>query len=92
MPLTQEILDLYPHLIAQMPDEFTSHKFILKLACNHQKIYIEALYPYRASEAPFRALHVEMAHAIANHCDRIGEVDSVNIFGKPSPCMKWKKW
>lgn len=33
----------YPDIIAQMPEAFTSHQFILELARQNQTIYIEAL-------------------------------------------------
>lgn len=38
-----EIEAHYPEIIEQMEPVFTSHQFILKLAQQHQVLYIEAL-------------------------------------------------
>jgi hypothetical protein len=52
----------YPDVIQQMQDVFTSHEFILKLAQQHQSLYVEALYSYcdslhRDQPTPFRTVH-----------------------------------
>ena len=93
------LFDHYPALIAQMPETFTSHQFILRLAQQHQVPYIEALHSYRDSlrqgkPAPFMAVH----QILARHLDACPEVvksmanvPSVNIFGQASDCAQWEK-
>jgi hypothetical protein len=77
-----------------MPTIFTSHEFILCLAQQHQTSYIDALSSYRGEAAPFRRVHGILArHLNAYHelVFRIGEVQSVDIFGEPSKCAQWRK-
>ena len=57
-----ELYAQYPAVIAQMSETFTSHEFILLLAQQHQRLYVEALYDYRDSihrgePTPFRVVH-----------------------------------
>jgi len=56
----------YPAVIAKMPDEFTSHQFILKFAQDHQMEYVNALYAYRdvkrqGKPVPFLYVHRELS-------------------------------
>lgn len=94
------LYDAYPDVIATMPQQFTSHEFILELARRHQVLYVEALYAYRDSlhrgqPAPFRALHSVLArhlNALPNLVRQIAsEVPSTNIFGEPSGSAKWER-
>jgi hypothetical protein len=93
------LFDHYPAIIAQMPKIFTSHQFILRLAQQHQVLYIEALHSYRNSPqpgkpAPFRMVHQKIArhlHAYPEAVKSMGNVPSVNIFGQASDCAQWKK-
>jgi hypothetical protein len=41
-----------------MPETFTSHQFILRLAQQHQALYIDALHSYRDTAAPFKHVHI----------------------------------
>lgn len=90
----------YPELIASMPDTFTSHEFILRLARENQTEYVEALYTYRHSQhgantAPFKAVHTILAQrlfdlgALLVHTG--SGVPSVDIFGQTNGCTTWKK-
>ncbi len=89
----------YPALISAMPDEFTSHDFILKLAQENQAEYINALFAYRkvtreGKSVPFMFVHREISKGLQNFPDlleKIGDVSSVNIFGQHNPCPLWGK-
>lgn len=89
----------YPALIASMPDSFTSHEFILRLAQVNQTEYVEALYTYRNSvhgsnTAPFKAVHTRLSQQLQEYPTLIrhtGSVASVDIFGQPNGCASWKK-
>jgi hypothetical protein len=93
------LFDQYPAIIAQMQKIFTSHQFILRLAQQHQVLYIEALHSYRDSlhrgkPAPFRTVHQILAqhlHACPEVVKSMDNVPSVNIFGQASDCAQWKK-
>ena len=94
-----ELYPKYPALILAMPDEFTSHQFILKLAQENQMKYVEALYAYRDVEregtpAPFMFVHREISRGLKNFPELIQKTDdvsSVDIFGQSSPCPLWRK-
>jgi hypothetical protein len=89
----------YEAVIAQMPETFDSHQFILRLAQQHQTLYIEALYnyrhsPHRESPAPFRIVHQFLARHLST-CrglvTRTGDVYSADIFGQFNECARWRK-
>jgi len=54
----------YPSIIAQMGEVFTSHKFILELARQHQDLYVDALYAYRDSLREGRPVPFQIVHGI----------------------------
>jgi fructose-1,6-bisphosphatase len=90
----------YPSIIAQMPETFTSHQFILQLARQHQRLYVEALYAYRdvihrGAAAPFMVVHNILAKHLGQHPDLIELVShnvfSTNILGGSSECTQWKR-
>ena len=90
----------YPAVIAQMPDTFTSHQFILELARQNQTEYIEALYSYRhhvhrGVPAPFMMVHGVLALHLLKYPDLIEQiahvVPSTDIFGNPNECAEWRK-
>ena len=90
------LYDQYPDLIAQMPDQFTSHQFILELARQHQALYVEALYDYRNND-PFRVVHRVLAQrfsSLPNLVTRDGDAtaaETVDIFTQQQGCSRWRK-
>ena len=89
----------YPEIISAMPEEFTSHKFILKLAQENQTQYVNALYAYRdvtreGKPVPFMIVHGEFSRGLQNFpelIEKIGNIDSVDIFGQQNGCTLWRK-
>lgn len=88
-----ELFEQYPTIIRQMGTRFTSHQFILELARQCQKLYVEALYSYR-DDAPFQAVHHQLARLLGK-CplvERDGvESHSHDIFGIPQGCTRWRR-
>ncbi len=94
-----EIFEHYPELIAEMPEVFTSHKFILHLARQHQALYITALYAYinlpnSRQPTPFKTVHGILAkhlNAYTNLVTHIGDAESEDIFTNENTCAQWQK-
>jgi len=92
----RSLYDRYPAAINRMPEIFTSHQFILTLAQENQRLYIEALYSYRMREAPFKVVHGILA-AYLRHVSklvrRLGNADvaSPNVFGEHGSCALWQR-
>ena len=85
---------VYPAVITEMPELFTSHQFILKLARQNQGAYIDALHTYREGHAPFMTVHRLLAKGLSYRPDLVealGSVSSVQIFGQRSQCEQWRK-
>ena len=83
----------YDSVIDEMPDEFTSHEFILRLAQQNQLEYVRALSAYE-ERFPFQAVHSVLSSRLREHTDRVryvGEVNSIDIFGHPNGCSAWVK-
>ena len=90
----RELFDQYPAIIVQMPPVFTSHEFILALARQHQRLYIEALYAYRDAVDPFKTVHATLAMQLKQHPELVRyekRVSSRNIFDRAGDCAQWKK-
>jgi hypothetical protein len=90
------LYEQYPAVIAQMPNQFTSHQFILRLAQQNQAQYIDALHHYSHAaehgQPPFLTVHRVLAQQLNRHGDLIArapDVASVDIFGKPNSCSAW---
>ena len=87
--------NVYQQVMDEMPDEFTSHDFILALAWRHQRLYIDALYTYRTTlspdDSPFQVVHGQLAERLYKFADYVDRVSSTDIFGTPGRCARWRK-
>jgi hypothetical protein len=89
----------YPGVIAQMPSVFGAHEFILRLAQQNQRLYVEALYAYKDSPAqgtptPFMIVHGRLAKHLGEFQNLIKYEDtmpSTDIFGNENGCSRWRK-
>ena len=85
---------VYEEVIASMPDTFDSHEFILKLAQEHQRLYVQALIEYADSERPFQIAHGQIAKRLRNFYNLvtyIGECNSNDIFLQNNSAALWRK-
>lgn len=90
----------YAEVIAQMPDTFTSHQFILKLAQQYQVEYIDVLYDSRhmrreGKPVPFMMVHRALADKLNDFPQLVRQsrpaVDSIDIFGNSNTASEWKR-
>ncbi len=84
----------YPAIITEIPTPFTAHQFIQSLTQQHQALYIDALYHYKDSAQPFQVVHGMLSkhlHEFEALVKYLGEVDSINIFGKSGKVSQWEK-
>lgn len=88
----------YPTVIAQMKKEFNAHEFILKLAQQHQREYVQALnHPPYLEGDPFMNVHRELARQLNEHPTLVRrhasqpDVKSHDIFGQPNECSNWER-
>ena len=75
-------------------DEFDSHEFILRLAHEHQRLYVEALAAYAYTDRPFQVVHGEIAKRLLKYPNLVvktGETVSEDIFGQENQCAWWRK-
>lgn len=89
-----ELKEQYPEIIKQMPQEFTSHQFILELAQQNQGLYIDALNAYRNNVAPFQAVHGVLSRSLHEFDDLVedlGEIMSEDIWRHSNSSHKWQK-
>ena len=85
---------VYPQVIAEMPDEFDSHQFILGLAQMYQQLYVQALVEYAGNDRPFEIVHGLLAKRLMNFPDlvkRSGVHVSKDIFQQDESASIWLK-
>jgi hypothetical protein len=85
---------VYQQVIALMPNKFDSHEFILKLAQEHQRLYVQALVEYVDNDRPFQIVHGQIAMRLLkfpNLVTRVGEHISQDIFLRESSATLWQK-
>ena len=93
-PEFEALLAHYQEIIDRMPDEFTSHEFILALAHDYQREYIALLYTYRTHETPFMVCHLKIAKGLNRFREQLAklkQVPSTDIFGTHRYARKWRK-
>ena len=90
----------YPEIIAQMSPVLNSHQFILRLAQEHQDLYVEALYAYRDSvhrgrPTPFMVVHQVLSQLLGEYPSLVrrdgDDHQSHDILGQPNYCARWRK-
>ena len=91
----ERLEELFPRIVNLMPkNEFDSHDFILKLAQQYQKLYVQLLYVYKDNNQPFQSVHKEIAKRLKKRDDlveHLGNHSSKNIFGLDNSCAVWHK-
>lgn len=85
----------YPGIIQRMPPEFTTHKFIQKLARRYPHEYLGLLHTYYQSDSPFRDAHSLIGRRLRNFSHLVtlvqDDYDSRDIFGTKSKAALWRK-
>lgn len=90
----ESLESVYEQIIDLMPDTFDSHEFILKLAQEHQRLYVQALIAYAESERSFQIVHGQIAMRLLDRPDlvtKIGERISKDIFLQDNSAALWRK-
>jgi hypothetical protein len=85
---------VYEQVIDRMPGRFDSHEFIIKLAQEHQRLYVKALVEHVESEKPFQIVHSQIAMRLLkypNLISRVGEHISRDIFLQENIATLWQK-
>ena len=85
---------VYEQVIDLMPNKFDSHEFILKLAQEHQQLYVQALAEHADNERPFQAVHSQIAMRLLKYPNlvaRVGEHISKDIFLQENTATLWQK-
>lgn len=89
----EALVSVYPSVLGTLPAEFDSHDFFLKLAHQHQKLYVKALVTFADMEYPFMAVHGEIARRLSESglVKKIGVQNSQDIFKQVNSATVWQK-
>jgi hypothetical protein len=90
----ESLESVYEQVIARMPNRFDSHEFIIKLAQEHQRLYVKALVEHTDNEKPFQIVHSQIAMRLLkypNLISRVGEHISRDIFLQENIATLWQK-
>ena len=91
----EDLESIYPQVLEHMKQEFDSHDFILKLANEHQQLYVQALNAYANNDQPFQSVHKEIAMLLYNFPELVSSTgkkrNSENIFRKYNLAEVWWK-
>jgi hypothetical protein len=90
----EQLEDKFEEIVNLMHDEFDSHEFILKLAQEHQRLYVQALVEYVKDDRPFQIVHGQIANRLLKFpslVTKIGEHNSRDIFQQKNSATKWRK-
>lgn len=85
---------VYPQVIASMPETFDGHEFILKLAHEHQRLYVLALAQHVSGGQPFKDVHGQIASRLHNFpslVTKTGTHNSEDIFRQVNSTVTWQK-
>ena len=91
----ERLEEMFPRIVNLMPkNDFDSHDFILALAQEYQKFYVQLLHVYKDNNQPFQSVHKEIARRLKKRDDlveHVGNHSSKNIFGLENNCAVWHK-
>ena len=91
-PALEALEEVFPEITAKMNDCSDSHDFILKLAQAHQRVYVNALAEYAATDRPFQIVHGKIARRLLNHPElatKVGERNSEDVFRQKNSAAVW---
>ncbi len=90
----EKLEEKYAGIVKLMPETFDTHNFILRLAQEHQRLYVEALVEYVKDDRPFQIVHGQIASRLLKHPNlvtKVGERISKDIFLQDNSAAIWKK-
>ena len=89
----EALVSVYPSVLETLPGEFDSHDFFLKLAHQHQQLYVKALVTFADMEYPFMAVHGEIARRLSESglVKKSGVRNSQDIFKQVNSATVWQK-
>lgn len=93
-PTLDALETVFQAILAEMPHEFDSHEFCLRLAHRYQGLYVRALAVYADTGRPFLIVHGEIARRLLDHptvVTKIGTRTSNDIFLEKQSNAVWRR-